>query len=251
MTTTNKLSDTWATLQLEKGESAVRSFGPLLLQIERRPAEWRIRRERSDGTNGTPAMGDELVRVATSSTTAELSFHPMLADRPVVAHPAVPVAVLPGEEVRFFVSTPLSVQIRVGGTAVLAEVATVRLSDTWFGPDTRTGVLCYASSTGAHTEVDGLSKTDVRAKTTILLKNRGVEHFPIHRIQIPAPHLSLFADATNGIWTEELVLNRTRDGSANEGTPRKPTTAGTLEQIESPRREAPRGFLRTVGGIFQ
>ena len=54
---------------------------------------------------------------------------PNLADRPVVARPAVPFFIPPGEELELFVSTPIWVQLR-SGTTDLVELPCLRPSDT-------------------------------------------------------------------------------------------------------------------------
>ena len=246
----------WAPFDLDVDGQETRAFGPLSVQLTRGASDWRVEFRRngvvsSSGLKPTPS-GDTL-RFTAGETGRALAVTPMLLDRSVVARPAVPVYVLPGETVRLFVATPLALRLETAdGRKRLTETATVRLSDTWFGPSTREGELCYASMTGAHTSADSIPGSWVRAITAVRVTNRGSANVRIERVKIPCTFLSVFRDEGNHLWTEELRLVRTKDGDGAEPElARVPETVGLLRRVAAPRHSPERTLWeRSVGAML-
>jgi hypothetical protein len=74
-------------------------------------------------------------------------IEPSLADRAMIATLNKPIVVLPGEEIKVFISTPLWMTILVPQRKVpVADILFWRPTDSWFGPSTMTGDLCYSKS---------------------------------------------------------------------------------------------------------
>lgn len=131
---------------------------------------------------------------------------PQLADRPVVARPIITTELPPGESATLLVTTALWARIEIGAR-VLAELPTLRPSDTWFGANTREGELCYASQTRARLHLDNMQNSPFRAVTPIAIRNEGEDNLKLERINVPVPHLTLYCDGER-FWTSTLSVVR-------------------------------------------
>jgi hypothetical protein len=152
--------------------------GPLTLKLFREAADaWHLwmSREEWDETQAAEARGgdtgcpDARRRVIerfvfNQQPEARCACRPMLADRPVVVRARQSVFIPPGEEAMLYLSTPVWVSIDLGEPArALREIPVLRLSDTWFGPSTREGELCYAARTHARNHLDQVPRRPHRA----------------------------------------------------------------------------------------
>lgn len=183
-----------------------------------------------------------------------LHLGPRLADRPVVSRPVMPFQLAAGEETIIFVSSPVWVAIGTAAPATpLLELPSQRLSDTWFGPSTQEGELCYASSTSARRFLHELSARAHRAVTPVQINNYASTPLRLDRISLPTPFLSLYGDARGALWTQAITLLR-EEGSElatlkMEETPPREAEAATL--VSGPRRSAGKGILvRAFGALF-
>ncbi|MFT7625183.1 MAG: hypothetical protein ACI9WU_004374 [Myxococcota bacterium] len=191
--------------------------GPLTLWLRHEPGDWWLGRLEgpdplASGATVTlpepePAPPDVYVMrfAALPDAEGEVELLPVLADRPVVVRPEPSVELPAGGQVVLYVSTPVWVRVRVGGV-VVHDVPTLRPSDTWFGSDTMSGELCYASRTAARVQLDRTIPRAARATTSITVRNRGTRPMTVRRISLPAPTMTLFAEASGRLWTDPLYL---------------------------------------------
>lgn len=96
-------------------------------------------------------------------------------------------------------------------TKTLHEIPIYRLSDTWFGPMSNSGELCYAGS--ASTFLD-LREVPVRlhcAISTIQIRNMGFDSLRLDRLKLPLNRLSLFYSPRTGFWTDRVSFERGED----------------------------------------
>lgn len=179
------------------------------------PLPWTETSERPESNGmGRAAPAAEVYRFAAHRTQEVFWLVPRLADRSVVARPEIPFHLLPGEEIRLYLSTAIWIQLEVGEPPRrLLETPTFRPSDTWFGPSTREGELCYASRTSARINLDRMLRHPGRAITSVLLRNRAQDNLLLERISLPVPALSLFHDAEGSLWTEAINLEREKSGN--------------------------------------
>lgn len=140
---TARRASCWGQYELEVGALARWRIGALDLWVRRTALDWRYGFERSedlldstleihvpfDERGSSGSRPDEAARFGCKRTESTLELAPKLADRPVVARPAVPFFIPPGEELELFVSTPIWVQLR-SGTTDLVELPCLRPSDT-------------------------------------------------------------------------------------------------------------------------
>lgn len=258
----------WGRFILKEVESRRWRLGPLTLVVQRLAREWRVCWERSEDPLDSaleicrpadaiePGVAPNLSRFALGSTDESLRLVPALADRPVVTHPQTPFHVLPGEDVSLFVSTPIWVRIEVGQPPrLLLELPTYRPSDTWLGPSTREGELCYASKTHCRLALDEVPFRPHRAVSLVRLRNRGSDSLLVDGLSLPAPCLSLFAGENGFLWTQLLTIERSGEerglASARLDEVAPPEAGTETAPVGAPREAREEGFvLRAFGALF-
>ena len=70
-----------------------------------------------------------------------------------------------------YVSSPVWIRLETATGTLLDELPTIRQSDTWHGPNTREGELCYASRTFCRTNIDALPIRQNRALSPVIIYN--------------------------------------------------------------------------------
>ena len=193
----------WSPVRIDPGEARRWRIGPLSLTVARLRNEWRLGSTAGDDPLDTtlevaaPATDDALAaaetveRFVTSGNTCRITLSPRLADRSVVVRPQIPLSVLPDDEARLFVSSPVFVAVVAdGGERPLRELPTFRPSDTWFGSSTINGEVCYASRTACRLALDEVPFRPHRAVTAIRIRNRaGAPLLNLTRRRIKVPLL--------------------------------------------------------------
>ena len=260
-------SSWWGKFFLDIGHNRQWKIGPLTLIVRRLSGEWQLAHERLDefdssevdwtitDTEQLPESLDDYSRYVFNDSTGQLSITPMLADRPIISRPLTPFNLTAGEQVTLYVSMPLWIKLSVGTTAekALKEIAIQRPSDTWFGPSTLEGELCYASSTHCRLNLDDLPQRPHRAITPVLIRNQADTNLSLERLNLPAPLLSLYACSDGQLWTPQVTLNREKDGDMAELKidNRPPEQAELIQQLSEPRNKSDNGALfRAFNAVF-
>jgi hypothetical protein len=233
-------------------------LGPLTIWLQHLEHEWRLATRtrpeayekvvRYDGPSPIEHLPNEEVpqRFCFAHMCDSMRLVPALPDRAVVTKPDQPLYVYPGEQVTLYLSFPLWLRVEVGEPSrLLREVPLYRLSDTWFGPNTREGELCYASRTAGTLNLSDLVRRSYRASTAVVVRNRGSDPLYVERLNVNLPFLSLYADADNMLWTNALVLERTEGaGLANLQIERRPPSEAKGGQfVVGPRQVEHRSAL--------
>ncbi|OOG28097.1 hypothetical protein B1C78_01910 [Thioalkalivibrio denitrificans] len=255
----------WSSRDVETGKGICWSLGPLTLSLFRNEDAWHMWMSRQEVDDSRPTVARvEPLDAMPADTDAErfvygkapgrVRLRPLLADRPVVVRARQPVFVPPGERTTLYLSTPVWLSIDLGDPArALKEVPVLRLSDTWFGPSTREGELCYAARTHARSHLDEVPRRPHRAVTPVQVRNEANTLLPIEKISVPVPLLSVYGDPETGLWTEEVHLTRSADSdlAALRIVPGKPSYAPRAERLSPPRAEPGRGGLvRAFSDLF-
>lgn len=183
-------------------------------------------------------------RWAGSGELNEIEFFPAFPDRPLVLQPENPFRLLPGARARIFVRVPLWVQIRVPGRhgALLAEVPTMTLSETWWG-GFQDGELAYwlhiTARRGAPPEIF----LPDRIICPLALQNQANEDLPVEKVLLRVNHLSVFK-GSGSLWADEVRIRYKgeEEGSELETTGRTPPEAPGAQRLASPRIPLARGF---------
>lgn len=248
----------WGEYEIPEGGVGRWRIGPLTLWAERRAYEWRLTSisdevdplataERAvdvfDEPEETPP-GARVDRIALGQVDGKLRLTPALADRPIVSRPDQPFCILPGEETRFYVGTPLWVQISTA-QGLLLDLPTARPPDTWFGPSTISGELCYASRTQARLHLENVTLLPHRAVTKVYLRNNDDTPLLLERFNLPVGHLALYAARDDSLWTPSVRVRREREGqlAGLHIDERPPDQAGEVERLAPPRLAEDRSYL--------
>ncbi|MDZ7706377.1 MAG: hypothetical protein U5J97_00530 [Trueperaceae bacterium] len=255
----------WSPCRIAVGEARRWTIGPASLTAERRAHEWRV----TVATGDDPLEADlEVAEVvdpaqpatagATTSTRrfafdaspASLALEPRLADRDVVVRPADPLTIPAGQTTLLYVSTPLWFSAAtVDPRHTLFEAPFFRPSDTWFGPSTVEGELCYASRTTGRLDLSELPVRPHRAITPVRIRNRAKEPLPLERLKLPVGILPLLA-GPRGLWTPQIVLTNSEGADRADIVvqPGAPSEAGSVVAIAQPRGRPDTALsLRTFG----
>ena len=259
----------WTPCRIAVGEARRWTIGPATVVAERRAREWRVTSWTGDdpldgtleiATRVEPAQAAQAARAgapaaatrrfAFDAAPASLALEPRLADRDVVVRPADPLTIPAGETTLLYVSTPLWFSVATAGPRhVLFEAPFFRPSDTWFGPSTVEGELCYASRTTGRLELAELPVRPHRAITPVRIRNRAKEPLALERLKLPVGILPLLA-GPRGLWTPQIVLTSGEgaDRADIEVRPGAPAEAGTAVPVAEPRRRPDATLsLRTFG----
>lgn len=267
MTTTNTNNPAiwWGTFTAAEDESLLWEIGEMRLSIRRKAQEWQIAQtgntylEKDDVTcrmaRGEPCAEDahQPERFIFTRTQESVRVMPQLADRPVIVRPAGVLRVLPGQQTTLYVSSPLWVHIEVHTPPfALGDFPIQRPSDTWFGPSTLEGELCYASSTQGRLHLEELPHRPHRAVTPVSIVNHSAEPLLLERLSLPVPFLSLYSAEDGTLWTNGVTMRREHDTDIAEITVSEapPPTEYTTHRLTGPRRKAEKNMLMRAFGAL-
>jgi hypothetical protein len=246
--------------ELELESAGAWRIGPYRLWAWRSEHEWRIatRRESDSMTDvcrvevpspdREPPAEAVLHRFGFSSAPAAIALRPLLADRAVVVSAESPLLLPSAEEITLYISTPAWMQVMIGDSDTVLEEPLHRPTDTWFGPSTMRGELCYAVRTSARLRLESLPVRPHRVVSAVHIVNGGETHLSFHRVKIPMPQMSVYGTPAGQLWTETVTLERYQD--QGEATVRlgsgPPSQAVDATRIQGPRSVAERGLLTSA-----
>ena len=256
----------WGDFKLDNEQSRFWQIGPLTLIVRCLSGEWQIAHERKGNvadkesvwetrdTDQLPETLDKYSRYIFQKTTGLLNIAPQLPDRPIVSRPHTPFYLSAGEEVTVYVSSPLWLQLMVGSPArELESIAIQRPSDTWFGPSTLEGELCYATTTHCRINLEDIPIRQHRAITPVFICNQADTTLAVERLNVPAPFLPLYTSSSGQLWSPKVTLIREKDGDmANlKIDNRPPAEAKHAVQLGNPRKTADSSVLfRAFNAVF-
>lgn len=198
--------------------------------------------------------GAELQRFGFPEAPDRVRLLPALADRPTIIRPELPFWVQSGDSVQVYVSSPIWVQVALTNGRVLTELPTLRPSDTWFGPNTTRGELCYALATPLRLVLDDSVRPPGRAFTPVLVHNDSPTPMNLARLRLPVPNLSLWADAGGRMLTEAVTLRHTGEQDLAEITlgDKPPESLEAQQFVAGPREPLTRSFaLRAIESVWR
>ncbi len=222
---TQQLSNWWGKFELAEGEQRYLRCADLCLQLRPLPHQWWLAYGWQDEVSqfepvleqdaDTAETLENEQRFVFAELPAGLTIQPALADRPVVCRPVVSVSLLPFQEVTLFVCLPLWIKLGTDKEdEILLDIPTVRVSDSWFGPNTREGVISYASQVSEQLDVKPIANNKARAAIEVRIQNQSDQMLTLDKISVPAPNLSLYADKDGQFWTPRITLVRRDDEDA-------------------------------------
>lgn len=216
----------WGRVTLPTYYSLQLDMGSLMLAVQHKKSEWYIyyQQETEIDINKnkllkaigqfSPCNYQEKVRFIVNDDVDVIEIMPALADRAVVCRPSTVIDIAPGAQTVLYITTPvwLTISLLRPNLTLLKEIASQRLSDTWFGHSTMEGELCYASTTSGRVDLEKLPHRIQRVTTALIIKNLADTNLVFERVSIPVPLLSIFSNKMGQLWTESVTLTREDDG---------------------------------------
>ncbi|MCC5870085.1 MAG: hypothetical protein JJU27_16405 [Gammaproteobacteria bacterium] len=250
--------------RVPSGHTLSCQLGSLTLALHHASGEWQLSSQHIDEADAPEvpelvlragALEDEgLERFLYAGSSDGLRFTPLLADRSVVIRPRQLVYLPPGEETTMYLSTPVTLRIELDDPSVtLKELPMLRLSDTWFGPSTREGELCYSGKTHARHELAEVPRRVHRAITPLTIRNAAPTVLPLEKVNLPVPLLSVYGAADGSLWTQGVSLQRGSDSdmAALKIDDAPPANAGEVSLLSGPRQAQSRaGLVRAFSLLF-
>lgn len=210
----------WGSFDLAENEQRILRCADLCLYIKALPHQWWLAYEWQHEVNQFQPVLEQAAdkalpdkqhqeRFVFEALPSQMTLRPALADRPVVCRPVVSVTLLPFQEVTLFVCLPLWIKLGSGDSEeILLDIPTVRVCDSWFGPNTREGVISYASQVTEQLDVSPIANNKARAAIEVRIQNQSEQTLTLDKISVPAPNLSLYADQQGQLWTPRITLVR-------------------------------------------
>jgi hypothetical protein len=214
---TKKMTTWWGNFTLEENQRRFWQVGPLSLSIERLPQEWRLATEICETSEDVKIALEDHTRSAKNDlpfkrfvfqkSDSLVNLIPILADRAQVSRAETPFYLPAGESVIIYVSSPVWIRIEAGEQRIkLDEIPTLRQSDTWYGPNTCEGELCYFSPMFCRTQLAELTMRPYRIISPVVVHNNDKQALLLERLSLPLPYLSVYADNQSNLWTEEIIV---------------------------------------------
>ncbi|MBN2163211.1 MAG: DUF432 domain-containing protein [Pontiellaceae bacterium] len=194
-----KYAGLWEPIKVDRGETIIIQFGSLDLWIHRGEQEWHLASDHRANEmerlsiSRDREMGDlKWMRWVISEQVDEIRLHPCMPDRPVIVRPEMPVSLLPNQSVQFYIGVPAWVVVSLGGRYKrIAEVPSMVLSNSWFGPTTE-GELCYAMRTTAKLRQEDLLPHPHRVVVPFQIRNASDAPLEFTRLCLHAHNLRIY-----------------------------------------------------------
>ncbi len=207
----------WLPVELDIDSCRNVNIGSLSLYFKRQQQQWLLAYERANAVSDRELFSSSAMlcmpeqlkaeRYIFRQSTAAFCLTPVLLDRPVVVKTLQPVHIPPGEQTTLYISSPLSVRVSLQQPEyLLQEIAVIRLSDTWFGPSTQLGELCYADKTQARYNKEEVPLRPHRAITPVMIQNSSKQILSLSKISIPVPYLAVYSADDGNLWTDPITL---------------------------------------------
>ena len=245
----------WGEHHFELNQPKTWQFGSLLFRLTRGLQEWRLEFHRpkvqydyeqkwhliEDAHFAFPPQV-EVERYMFKATHNKLQLMPRLANRSVVIKPVDPIYIPAGQRGTLYISTPLWIAGFVEGQKdPLFDIPIILPKDTWFGPNHRSGEICYATAVDGRTELHQLKPRSFRAVTPIEFHNISHQQLRFDRMNVPVSALPLFySESTGRLWTSQIkVLQESVDRPPRIRIEnRTPPHAGEVMYVHPPRAPA-------------
>ncbi len=246
----------WDPVDIEPGCTLFWQIGTLNLWVHKTEHELSVYHEETDNE---PAP---LICAETKTAPPDVRWHrwtigqekgrlrlkPVMPDRPVVVRPENDLTLCVGAEGVFYARIPFWIAVLDTCRTpenLLCEIPAKSLSNTWFGPNTTTGSLCYDMQTSARRSLEGVEPVEHRALCPVKMKNKSQAPFDFTRVCIHTAHLNIYS-YKNRLWTSRVDLTYRGEGkqdiiSYNDNW----FAEGAEAQIVSERK------LRVEGKLFR
>jgi hypothetical protein len=243
----------WSPFELKTNRTVLFHIGPLDLWISREHSEWKIawdyqKNESRLQFSKKPERDQRKLdwkRWIASSESDEICLKPLFPNRSIVVRPEIPVSLLHGESVMFFVGIPCYISVCVGPERIsLCEIPTSILSNTWSGENTIEGELCYSLKTTAKRDHASLLNHFHRIISPIEVINNSKEIMLFQRLCLPVKYLSTYL-GENRLWgnLERVVFRGQKKWERIVPCKEGPDFDNAEKLLSLPRQDSNRGIL--------
>ena len=244
----------WGKHQVEEGQSRVWRVGNVTIFVDRFTNEWNIastpvanvkaddkesKTDDDEDKSTAPNLESLKFTTYTFKTQAEIELSPVLPDKHLASTLDRPFHIPAGEEIVLYVSSPVWVRLETGASKILLEeIPTFILSETWLGPNTIEGKLCYAGYTYCAPHLKDVPSGPDRIISPMLIRNNSKTMLVLEKISVPLPYLSVYSDSKNYLWTEQLTVKSEGEASPSVQVAKGPPKAlKEIQKLSSARRE--------------
>ena len=232
-----------------QGELQRLDIGPLTLWLSADDGELWITHSRApEGGEPDRSLPDDAQwsRWALPEGQRHLHLSPVFPDRPLVVKPEHDFTLMRRASARIYMRVPIWVRVEVmdrpgGRRALLTEIPTVTLSETWWG-DVRDGEMAYWLMTRGRSKVTPDLFDAHLVISAVQLDNLSEDDLQVQKLSLRVEHLSVY-EKEGWLWAEEV---RVEYHGEDEGTEihmddnPPPEAAGATEL--SPARMQGRSF---------
>ncbi len=244
----------WGTHNLDVGQTHLWKIGPLELWIEHLSREWNLssrnsrnwlessvllskQSPRPKNLNSSLVYQPQEQQFSVSAGHQQYTLSPVLAPRNILSRFETPIQILPNEEVSLYLANPLYLKIDLTSQISLAEIASYRLTDSWYGPMNSSGELCLANPNNSYLSLAQVPVRQHLVLSALQVRNSTREKWSLDRLLIPMPRLALYYSPQSGFWTNSLSIEK-RLGDADghlriESQP--PKEAAPAQALTQPR----------------
>lgn len=247
----NEPTDPWTQHSFDK--EAVLNFriGPYSLHLAKQGNDLLVREEHNETEENADKnyFAENLHRrYAFEKPVESLRLQPLSPSRPLIVRPRHPLILAQGSHVRFYVSYPIDLQLKIlspAGETVLERLPTEILSDSWFG-DTAEGVLSYALKSSARRDHSALGDRPAnRCVCCLHVHNESTLPLKCEKLCLRLQHCRIWRDAS-GLWTSPVHLRYrgTEQLTAIDYSHHAPEEAKKSELISEAEQSDTRNLLR-------
>ncbi len=208
----------WRTYSSEQGSAQTIECGPLQVHLQWSANEiWIASRYRAwpSSDNDDEQTGElSWSRWALNVNDTDIQVQPALPSTPILLKPEDPYRIVPGASTRIYTRIPLWLQLRTAkGKALLVEIPTVTMSNTWFG-STVDGERCLSHNSSVRRFLTDDFFLPHLASCTLEVKNSSPSELMFEKICLRTENLTLY-DHKGNIWTD--VTSITYKGIGGDG----------------------------------
>ncbi|PCH54931.1 MAG: hypothetical protein COC15_04950 [Legionellales bacterium] len=191
----------WGSFDLAVDQTKFWHIGNIMVCVVRFATQWHI------------ACHNSCAPLQFKTFTLELrdcvQLQPVLADRPIVASLENTLHIPAGGRVSLYVSAPAWVRVIAANPVItIDEIACMELRHTWFGENTIDGGFCYTAKIKIATNISDLPSGADRITIPIVIKNDSPNILDLKKISVPLQFLSVYCDAGNHLWTEQITITQ-------------------------------------------
>lgn len=180
-------------------------LGELVFWLRKMQGGWRIGWIYAEKDEVPEMTADAVLWRRFAMPEVGIRLTPVMPDTPIVLRPAAPLTIFPGHTEKVYVSVPVVLRVESDEPVpfVLCELATRRLSLSWFGRDTKEGRMCYALKTRAREMCPSVEEPDAlcRAICPLEVVNASREARAFERFCLHAPRMNIFRDSRGLLWS--------------------------------------------------